>query len=69
MTKDIWEKINPEKELKIIHDPGFEHDVNRRIPSVEKAEKVLGFSAKTTLDKMLDEVIPWIQNAIVRNEI
>ena len=69
LTKAIWEKINPEKELKIIHDPGFEHDVNRRIPSVEKAEKVLGFSAKTTLDKMLDEVIPWIQNAIVRNEI
>ena len=69
LTKAIWEKINPEKELKIIHDPGFEHDVNRRIPSVEKAEKVLGFSAKTKLDKMLDEVIPWIQNAIVRNEI
>ena len=30
-------------------------------PSVDKAKKVLGFEATTTLDEMLDEVIPWIE--------
>jgi nucleoside-diphosphate-sugar epimerase len=34
------------------------------VPSVEKAQRVLGFSATTTLDEMLDEVIPWIKEAI-----
>jgi nucleoside-diphosphate-sugar epimerase len=38
--------------------------VQRRVPSVEKAERVLGFSADTSLDEMLDEVIPWIEQAI-----
>jgi UDP-glucose 4-epimerase len=27
---------------------------------VRKAERILGFTATTTLDEMLDEVIPWI---------
>ena len=30
----------------------------------EKAKKVLGFESTTTLDQMLDEVIPWIHSAI-----
>ena len=33
-------------------------------PDAEKARKVLGFEATTTLDEMLDEVIPWIDEAI-----
>ena len=38
-------------------------------PSVEKAKKVLGFEATTTLDQMLDEVIPWIDQAIKNGTI
>ena len=29
-----------------------------------KAREVLGFTAQTTLDAMLDEVIPWITWAV-----
>jgi nucleoside-diphosphate-sugar epimerase len=47
-----------------VSDPGFEYDVNRRVPSVEKAANVLGFRATTELDTMLDEVIIWISQAI-----
>ena len=42
-------------------DPPFEHDVQRRVPDVRKAREVLGYEATTTLDEMLDEVIPWIR--------
>jgi UDP-glucose 4-epimerase len=38
--------------------------VARRIPSVEKAKRLLGFEATTTLDEMLDEVIPWVRDAL-----
>jgi nucleoside-diphosphate-sugar epimerase len=34
------------------------------VPDVSKARSVLGFEATTTLEDMLDEVIPWIRNAI-----
>ena len=41
-------------------DDPFDHDVQMRVPSVEKAKQVLGFEATTTLDQMLDVVVPWV---------
>ena len=35
--------------------------MQRRVPDVQKAKRVLGFEATTTLEEMLDEVIPWIR--------
>ena len=57
----IWHKINGERPLTLVNDEPFEHDVQRRVPDVTKARQVLGFEATTTLDEMLDEVIPWIR--------
>lgn len=65
----IWSKIKGKKPLEIVFDSPFEHDVQKRIPSVEKAKKVLGFEATTNLDQMLDEVIPWIRDAISQDLI
>ena len=61
----IWRKIRgPDVPFRYESDPPFEHDVQRRVPSVEKARRVLGFEATTTLEDMLDEVIPWVETAI-----
>jgi len=64
LVEKIWLKIHPNTELELVSDPGFEYDVNRRVPSVEKAANILGFRATTELDTMLDEVIIWISQAI-----
>ena len=65
LAEVIWRKIKGDDiPLKLIFEEGFTHDVKKRIPSVEKAKRILGFEAKTTLDEMLDEVIPWISDAI-----
>ena len=57
----IWHKVHgPERELRFVCDPPFEHDVQLRVPDVRKARQVLGFESTTSLDSMLDEVIPWI---------
>lgn len=69
LTSEIWKKINPNKELRIAFDPGFKYDVGRRIPSTTKAKNLLGFEATTSLSEMLDEVIPWIEQAIAKSEI
>jgi UDP-glucose 4-epimerase len=61
----IWHKIKgQDTELRIVHDDPFEYDVQRRVPATEKAKRVLGFEAETSLDQMLDEVIPWIADAV-----
>ncbi len=61
----IWQKIKgPGVPLRYVRDPAFDHDVQYRIPSTDKARKILGFEASSTLDEMLDEVIPWIAQAI-----
>ncbi|HYB86930.1 MAG TPA: NAD-dependent epimerase/dehydratase family protein [Streptosporangiaceae bacterium] len=61
----IWRKIKGAgTPLRVVHDEPFAYDVQRRVPSTDKAKRVLGFEATTTLDEMLDEVIPWISRAI-----
>jgi nucleoside-diphosphate-sugar epimerase len=60
----IWKKIKKDKPFKYVSDKPFTYDVQKRVPATEKAEKILGFEAKTTLDQMLDELIPWIKQQI-----
>jgi UDP-glucose 4-epimerase len=66
----IWLKVHGlQRPLKLISDPPYEHDVQRRVPDVRKAREVLGFEATTSLDQMLDEVIPWIRDEIAAGRI
>jgi UDP-glucose 4-epimerase len=65
LAERIWRRIKgPDQPFRYVSDPPFEHDVQRRIPATEKAKRVLGFEATTSLDEMLDEVIPWIRRAM-----
>ncbi len=65
LAEVIWHKVNgPDVPFRWVSDTPFEHDVAKRVPSVQKAKEVLGFEATTTLDQMLDEVIPWVKNAL-----
>jgi nucleoside-diphosphate-sugar epimerase len=60
----IWKKINGNKPLSFIHDQAYEYDVQKRVPSVGKAKKILGFEADTDLSATLDEVIPWVKQQV-----
>ena len=61
----IFNKMKGNSEVLAIElDEAFPHDVQKRIPSTEKAERLLGFKAETSLDKALDEIIPWVINAV-----
>ena len=60
----IWKKIKGDKPLSFVSDKAFEYDVQKRVPSVQKAKDLLGFSADTDLSATLDEVIPWILDQI-----
>ncbi|MEO8468387.1 MAG: NAD(P)-dependent oxidoreductase [Chloroflexota bacterium] len=61
----VWQAVHgPGRPFSYVSDPPFEHDVQRRVPDVRKAEAVLGFRATTELPAMLDEVVPWIRAEI-----
>ena len=70
LAEAIWRKVHGDgRPLRLVSDPAYEHDVQRRVPDVSKARDVLGFEAGTTLDEMLDEVIPWVRDEIEAGRI
>ena len=70
LAEVIWRKIKgPDVPLRLVHDDPFEYDVQRRVPDTDKAKRMLGYEATTSLDEMLDEVIPWIEQAVKAGSI
>jgi UDP-glucose 4-epimerase len=65
LAECIWSKIHgSDRPFRYVTDSPFEHDVQLRVPDVHKAKDVLGFEATTSLESMLDEVIPWIREEL-----
>ncbi len=65
LAEVIWRKVKGADEpLRLSSDTPFEFDVQRRVPDVQKAKDVLGYEATTSLSETLDEVIPWIAQAM-----
>ncbi len=69
LAEVIWRKVRGNTPFRFVCDEPYRYDVERRVPSTEKASKLLGFEATTTLEEMLDEVIPWIEAAIQNGQL
>lgn len=66
----IWRRVHGDGvPFRYVSDEPYTYDVQRRIPDVEKARRVLGFEATTGLGEMLDEVIPWVRGEIAAGRI
>ena len=64
LAENIWRRINGDRPFRYVSDDPFDHDVQKRVPAVGKARDLLGFEATTTLDEMLDIVVPWVLEAM-----
>jgi len=64
LAEKIWRRIKGDAQFSTVSDEPFEHDVQKRVPAVGKAKDVLDFEATTTLDETLDEVVPWVVDAV-----
>jgi len=65
LAEYIWTNIHgPDRPFRHVSDAPFEHDVQLRVPDTRKAREVLGYEATTSLETMLDEVIPWIREEL-----
>jgi nucleoside-diphosphate-sugar epimerase len=47
-------------------DPGSDGEVRVRVPSIEKAEKILGFRPRVGLDEGLERTIAWYRDVYLR---
>lgn len=64
LAEAIWKEIKPGVPFRYISDKAYPYDVQKRVPDVAKAKRMLGFMATTTLDEMLDTVIPWVKQQV-----
>jgi UDP-glucose 4-epimerase len=65
LAEKIWRRLRGDGvPFRYVSDAPFDHDVQRRVPSTRKAKELLAFEATTSLDETLDEVVPWIVDAI-----
>jgi UDP-glucose 4-epimerase len=64
LAEMIWNKVRPGDPFRYVSDPPYAYDVQKRVPSVEKAERLLGFRAATPLSDILDVVIPWVRQQV-----
>jgi nucleoside-diphosphate-sugar epimerase len=64
LAEMIWKKVRPGVPFRTTSDPPYQYDVQKRVPNVEKAKRVLGFQATTPLSEVLDVVIPWVKQQV-----
>lgn len=64
LAEMIWQKLRPGVPFRYVSDPPYPYDVQKRVPSVEKAASLLGFRATTPLSDILDAVIPWVRQQV-----
>ena len=65
LAEFIWRKIHTDgRAFRYLSEPPYPNDVQRRVPSTDKARDLLGFEAATKLSTVLDEVIPWVRQEV-----
>lgn len=56
LAKLVWKTFRPNEEFKPKFVKGFEHDVQRRVGSHEKAFRLLGWSPKWTIEQIVQSM-------------
>jgi nucleoside-diphosphate-sugar epimerase len=64
LAQMVWERLRPGVPFRHVCDPAYPYDVQKRVPATDKAERLLGFRATTSLGEVLDQVIPWVQRQV-----
>jgi nucleoside-diphosphate-sugar epimerase len=61
LAQNIWARVHSDRPFRFISDPPYRYDVATRVPDISKAQRLLGFTASTSLDQILDEMVPWVK--------
>lgn len=61
LAKMLFDLCNVGKPFKVKYVPGFTYDIRRRVPSAQKAKKILGWKPIRKLEEELPIIIDWIK--------
>jgi UDP-glucose 4-epimerase len=62
IARVVWEACGEDPaEFELEHLPSFEVDVQRRWPSVEKARRMLGWSAQVSVEEGIRRTVEWLR--------
>jgi nucleoside-diphosphate-sugar epimerase len=64
LAQQIWAYCGREEEFSVNRQAAFDHDVQKRIPDSSKADEILDWEPKISLEESLDEYITWYQEAL-----
>ena len=65
IARVIWTACGrPEAEFALEHLPTYEVDVVRRWPSVEKAERLLGWRARIEVEQGVAQTVAWLRDRL-----
>jgi UDP-glucose 4-epimerase len=64
LAERIWRRVHGDRPFRYVSDAPPAYDVPMRIPDVRKAEAILGWKATTTIDGMLDDLLPWLREEV-----
>jgi len=65
----VWREIHEDEPLSYESDEPFLYDVQKRVPDVSKAERILGFTAEIPIEQSVREVVAWVRQEIVHGRI
>jgi len=65
----VWHEIYEDEPLSYESDEPFLYDVQKRVPDVSKAERILGFTAEIPIEQSVREVVAWVRQEIVHGRI
>jgi len=61
LAKAVWNFLGKdENDFQYVSDEPYVYDVQKRVPDVSKAKELLNFECNTSLEKALEEIMPWI---------
>lgn len=64
LAEKIYRLCDRDKPFKYKLVESFPYDVKKRVPNVQKAKKILGWTPEISLDETLPELIEWIEKKI-----
>ena len=63
LAKMIFKLCNISKPFKVEYVPGFTYDIKRRVPSSQKAKRILGWKPLVKFEDELPTIIEWIRKS------
>lgn len=69
LAQKIWQIMEVKKPFKVKFVPSFQYDIKRRVPSSQKAKKIISWQPEVKFEEGLKEVVAWLKDQKVRGKM